>query len=77
MTVTFIDIVEMGAILSPGPLPWEEGVDFPRSTLLRDTNTNFQLPSSKTVILLEIVVKWGQFYPLGPSRGWGGCEAGS
>ena len=47
MTVTFIDIVEMGAILSPGPLPWEEGVDLPRSTLLRETNINFQLPTSK------------------------------
>ena len=57
MTVTFIDIVEMGAILSPGPLPWEEGVDFPRSTLLRETNINFQLPSSKTggLIFLNVL----------------------
>ena len=34
-----------------------------------NTHTNFQLPTSKTVILLIIVVKWGQFYPLGPSLG--------
>ena len=38
---------------------------------MRDIHTNFQLPISKTVILLIIVVKWGQFYPLGPSGGGG------
>ena len=37
---------------------------------MRDINTNFQLPTSKTVILLIIVVKWGRFYPLG-GGGWG------
>ena len=39
---------------------------------MRDTHTDFQLPTSKTVILLIIVVKWGQFYPLGPFLGGGG-----
>ena len=38
---------------------------------MRDIHTDFQLPISKTVILLIIVVKWGQFYPLGPSGGGG------
>ena len=38
---------------------------------MRDIHTDFQLPICKTVILLIIVVKWGQFYPLGPSGGGG------
>ena len=38
---------------------------------MRIIHTNFQLPTSKTVILLIIVVKWGRFYPLGPSLGGG------
>ena len=38
---------------------------------MRNTYTNFQIPTSKTVILLIIIFKWGQFYPLGPSLGGG------
>ena len=63
---------EMGAILPPGALPGggEDGggkLNFLDLLHMRNTNTDFQLPTSKTVILLIIVVKWGQFYPLGPS----------
>ena len=100
-TVTFLEIVVMGAILppwiSPGGgelifndlhhmrkekhtywfsatyfhdceinwhcrnggyfIPWEEGVDFPRSTFFWETNTNFQLSSSKTggLIFLNVL----------------------
>ena len=43
---------------------------------MRDTHTDLQLPTSKTVILLLIVVKWGRFYPLGPSLGGGGVGGG-
>ena len=41
---------------------------------MRDTHTDFQLPTSKTVILLIIVVKWGAILPPGtpPLRGVGG-----
>ena len=40
---------------------------------MKYTHTNFQLPTSKTVILL-MNVKLGLFYPLGPSPqgSWGG-----
>ena len=39
---------------------------------MKYTHTNFQLPTSKTVILLMNVIL-GQFYPLGPSPqgSWG------
>ena len=38
-------------------IPWEEGVDFPRSTFFWETNTNFQLSSSKTggLIFLNVL----------------------
>ena len=67
----------MGAILFPwGPL-WggEDGggkSNFLDLLHMRNTNTDFQLLTSKTVILLIIIVKWGRFYPPGPSLGgWG------
>ena len=52
-------LVKWGTILPPGSLPWEVGKKMIFQILLymRDTNTNFWLPSSKpTVTLLEIVV---------------------
>ena len=65
----------MKAILPPGTLPLGGGgreLIF-LNLLHMNTHTDFQLPSSKTVSVLEIVVKWGRFYPLGPSPGgnWG------
>ena len=68
----------MGAILPPGTLPGG-GVGGGKLKFLdllhmRNIHTNFQLPTSKTVILLIIIFKWGQFYPLGPSLGGGGRE---
>ena len=56
------------------PSPWGEGMELIFLNLfhMRDTHNDFQLPSSKT----EIVVKWGQFNPpWDPS--WGGWGAGS
>ena len=72
---------QMGVILPPGTLPWGWGfgggeLNFLDLLHMINTHTNFQLPTSKTVILLIIVVKWGRFYPLGPSLG-GGLGAGS
>ena len=75
--ILLIIIVKWGAILPPGALPGGEygggKSNFLDLLHMRNTNTDFQLPTSKTVILLIIVVKWGRFYPLGPSpRGsWG------
>ena len=65
---------QIGAFLPPGTLPGGGGGEFNFLDLLHMTNThtNFKLPTSKTVILLIIIFKWGQFYPLGPSLGGGG-----
>ena len=43
---------------------------------MRDTHTDLQLPTSKTVILLIIVVKWGAILPPGALPGEGGGEDG-
>ena len=65
-------LLEMGAILPPRTLPLGEGgmeLIFLNLVHMRDTHNDFQLPSSKT----EIVVKWGQFNtPLRPFLGEGG-----
>ena len=76
--ILLIIIVKWGAILPPGALAgggggWGREIKFLDLLHMRNTNTDFQLPTSKTVILLIIVVKWGRFYPLGPSPqgSWG------
>ena len=38
---------------------------------MRDTHTDLQLPTSKTVILLIIIVKWGAILPPGALPGGG------
>ena len=62
----------MGAILPPRTLPLGEGggmeLIFLNLVHMRDTHNDFQLPSSKT----EIVVKWGQFNPPPETLPWGG-----
>ena len=54
-------LLEMGAILPLKTLPLRggDGVNFLNLFHMRDTHNDFQLPSTKT----EIVVKLGQFNP--------------
>ena len=71
---------QMGAILPPGTI-LGGGVGGGELNFLDlhhmiNTHTNFHISTSKTVILLIIAVKWGRFYPLGPSLGGGGWGRG-